>query len=299
MSRGADAKEAYLADFSLLLMTVVWGLSFTILKKVLGNQLSPIYFVFLRFTLASILIFPFCIGRMKRLGRDGILGGVLVGAFLFLGFAAQSVGIQYTSASKSAFMTSLAAIFVPMFLLMHKREFPGAVNGMAILAAMFGVYLLTDPAGSGWNKGDFLTLLCAAAFGAQIYILGIVVRRRDFLAITMVELITTMILSAAFLPFEEIRSQVTANSIAAVLFLGILGTAGTFLVQNWAQQRTSAVKAGLIFTAEPVFAYMFASAFLDDHFDPLQKTGGAIIVLAVIFSELIPLLRARIRRAVG
>lgn len=286
-------RQRYLADFSLLFVTVIWGLSFTILKSILGDQLSPIFFVFLRFLVACIVIFPFCARNLKKLGKKGFIGGVAIGGLLFFGFATQSVGIQFTTASKSAFITGLAVLFVPLFLFLHRKKSPGAANGLAILGAMFGMYLLTDPAGGGLNKGDFLTLLCAVAFGAQIYVLGIVVPGKDFLSLTFVELFTTMILAAVFLPFENIRTQMTLNAVGAVLFLGILGTAGTIMVQNWAQQRTSAVRAGLIFTAEPVFAYMFASALLDDYFNPIQKIGGALIVLAVIASEIVPLLLSR------
>lgn len=293
MTAGVTDRQRYLADISLLLVTVIWGLSFTILKNILGDELSPILFVFLRFLVASIVIFPFCARNLKKLGKEGFAGGVVIGGLLFAGFATQSVGIQFTTASKSAFLTGLAALFVPVFLFLHRKKSPGAANGLAVLGAMFGMYLLTDPVGAGLNNGDLLTLLCAAAFGAQIYIMGIVVPGKDFLALTFVELFTTMILAAIFLPFENIRAQMTFNSVGAVLFLGILGTAATIMVQNWAQQRTSAVKAGLIFTAEPVFAYMFASALLDDYFNPIQKVGGALIVLAVIASEIVPLLLSR------
>ena len=299
MNAEVTDRQRYLADFSLLLITVIWGISFTILKKVLGDQMSPILFVFLRFMVAAIIIFPLCAKNLKKLGRDGFIGGVAVGTLLFCGFAALSVWIQFTSASKSAFITGLAALFVPIFLLLHKRKSPGLINGFAIIGAMLGMYLLTDPAGGGLNKGDLLTLICAVVFGAQIYVLGIVVMGKDFLSLTFVEIITTMILAALFLPLEEIQSQLTFNSVAAVLFLGIVGTAGTLMVQNWAQQRTSSVKAGLIFTAEPVFAYMFASAILDDYFNPLQKAGGALIVLAVIASEMVPLILLRRRKNSG
>ncbi|MEE9553208.1 MAG: DMT family transporter [candidate division Zixibacteria bacterium] len=295
MTTGVTDRQRYLADISLFLVTIIWGLSFTILKNVLEEQLSPIFFVFLRFLVASIIVYPFCAKSLKKLGKEGFIGGVVIGGLLFFGFATQSIGIQFTSASKSAFITGLAALFVPVSLFLHKRKSPGAINGLAIMGAMFGMYLLTDPAGGGLNRGDFLTLLCAAAFGAQIYVLGVVAPGKDFLALTFVELVTTMILAGIFLPFENIRAQMTLNSVGAILFLGILGTAVTLLVQNWAQQRTSAVKAGLIFTAEPVFAYMFASVLLDDYFNPIQKVGGILIVLAVIASEIVPLILSRKR----
>jgi drug/metabolite transporter (DMT)-like permease len=285
MIERAPVRAKYIADFSLLLVTLAWGLSFTILKSIIGEQFSPVFFVMIRFVLASAVAYPFCRRKLRNLDRGGFIGGIILGGLIFFGFTTQSMGIQFTTASKSAFITGLAVLFIPLFLLAHKRKSPGMINVMAIIVALAGMYLLTGPAGGTFNRGDFLTLLCASAFGAQIYVMGIVAPGRDSAA-----------LAALFLPFEDVKFIFSSLSILAILFLGIVATAGALLVQTWAQQRTSAVKTGLIFTAEPVFAYMFASFLLGDYFNPVQKTGGAIIVAAVIMAEVLPLLISRKRR---
>jgi len=288
MIKHAGDKRRYLADLSLFLTALVWGLSFTILKNILGTDFSPIVFILIRFFVAAVVILPLCFRRLKQLDRMGFIGSLALGGLLFSGFALQSIGIQYTLASKSAFITGLSALFVPLFLFLHKRRFTSPVNTVAILAAVGGMYLLTDPSGGGINYGDILTLICAAIFGAHIYVMGIVTRERDFLSITFVQLSTVVVLAAIFLPLEQVKFNLSGASISAVIYLAVLATAAALAVQAWAQQRTSAVKAGLIFTAEPVFAYMFASILLGEFLNPLQKAGGAIIVLAVIASEAIP-----------
>lgn len=292
ISVGTDRRR-YLADFSLLLITVVWGLSFTILKSIMGDQFSPVILVLLRFFVASLVILPFSLGGLGKLDRGGVIGSVILGALLFFGFSTQSIGIQFTTASRSAFITGLSALFVPLFLFSHKRKSPGLVNGLAILGAIIGMYLLTDPAGGGFNKGDILTLICSSIFGAHIYVMGVVVPGRNFLSITLIQLATTTLLAALFLPIERLKFQINMTSAQGIIFLAVFATAAALLVQAWAQQRTSAVKAGLIFTAEPLFAYLFASAILGDYFNPIQKIGGAIIVLAVVASEIAPLLLTR------
>jgi len=173
------------------MVTFVWGLSFTVLKNILGDEVSPILFVLGRFLVATIVIFPFCRANLSGLDGRGLAGGVLMGTLLFAGFSLQSIGIEFTAASKSAFITGLSAVFVPVFLIVHKRKLPPIVNGLAILVAMAGMYLLTGPAGGEFNRGDFLTLLCAVAFGAQIYVMGVVAPGRDFLSLTFVELSMT------------------------------------------------------------------------------------------------------------
>jgi drug/metabolite transporter (DMT)-like permease len=279
-----------MADFSMLAVTAVWGFSFTILKSVLGQNVSILFFVFSRFLVAAVFILPFCLKRFKSLDKGGYLGGIGVGILIFLGFTLQSFGIEHTTASKAAFITGMASMFVPFYLLLHKRRLPSAVNGFAILCAMFGMYLLTDPAGGGFNRGDFLVLLCALAFGAQIYALGIIMRGRNPFPLTFLQLATTATLAGVLLPFETIRFEFSLSIVGAILFLGILGTAGALLTQTWAQKKTSPIKIGLILTAEPLFAYLFASILLGDYFNPAQKIGGAIILAAVLAAEVLPLI---------
>ncbi|UCC79818.1 MAG: EamA family transporter [Candidatus Zixiibacteriota bacterium] len=283
-------KSRYVADFSMFLVTAVWGFSFTVLKVVLGQNVSVLFFVFSRFFVAAVFLYPFCRRGFSSLDRGGYIGGIGVGVLIFLGFSLQSFGIEQTTASKAAFITGLASIFVPIYLLLHKRKLPSVVNGIAILAAMFGMYLLTDPAGGGFGRGDFLVLLCALAFGAQIYVLGIITRGRNPLPLTFLQLATTAILAGILLPFEAFQFEFSHRSVGAILFLGIFGTAAALLTQTWAQKKTSPVKIGLILTAEPLFAYLFASAILGDYFNPVQKIGGAIILAAVLAAEILPLL---------
>lgn len=285
----AQDKSRYMADFSMLAITAVWGLSFTILKSVLGQNISILFFVFSRFLVATVFIFPFCLKGLRTLDKGGYLGGIGVGILIFLGFSLQSFGIEFTTASRAAFITGLASIFVPFYLLVHRRKLPSAVNSVAILCAMFGMYLLTNPAGGGFNRGDFLVLLCALAFGAQIYVLGIITKGRDPFPLTFLQLATTTVLAGILLPLETFRFEYSLSSMGAILFLAILGTAGALLTQTWAQKKTSPIKIGLILTAEPLFAYLFASAILGDYFNPLQKTGGAIIIAAVLAAEVLPL----------
>ncbi len=285
-------RNQFFPDLSLLLVTLVWGLSFTVMKNIMGDEVSPILFVLGRFFVATIFIFPFCRGNLSRMDRRGLAGGILLGILLFAGFSLQSLGILFTTASKSAFVTGLSALFVPVFLFVHKGKLPPIINGLAILFAVAGMYLLTGPAGGEFNRGDFLTLLCAVAFGAQIYVMGIVSPGRDFLSLTFVELSTTTLLAALFLPLETVKFQLTWGLVIAIMFLGIFATAGALAIQTWAQRRTSAVKTGLILTAEPVFAYMFASTLLGDYFNSVQKLGGAIIILAVMMAEVLPVLIA-------
>lgn len=230
-----------------------------------------------------------------KLGRDGIKAGILLGILIFAGFVTQTAGLLFTTASKSAFITGLSTAVIPVVLLIHKRRLPEPLVLIAILIAMTGMYMLTGPAGGEFNLGDMLTLLCAVIFGIQIYFMGIATLKYDSLGLTMVELTTTAILAAFILPFERIVFEPSTKTILAVGFLIIFATAFALTVQTWAQKKVPAVRAGLILTAEPLFAYFFAASLLGERFNGIQKIGGLVIILAILISELLPIITARLR----
>ena len=222
------------------------------------------------------------------LNGDGIKSGIFLGVLIFAGFIAQTMGLSYTTASKSAFVTGLSAIFVPVFMLIHRRKLPESFMLIALLLATLGMFLLTGPAGGEFNNGDILTLLCAIIFGGQIYYVSIIASKYDSLGLTTVEITSTAILAAMLLPFEHVHITISWGTISALTFMTLFATVGGLTAQIWAQKRTPAVRAGLIFTAEPVFAYLFASAILYEHFNSIQLFGAVIIILAVLSSEVFP-----------
>jgi drug/metabolite transporter (DMT)-like permease len=256
----------------------------------LGKEISVLLFLFTRFSLASLIIYPFCKSNLRTLGRNGLIAGLILGILEAVGFATQSAGILFTTASKSAFITGLSAVTIPFYHFFHKRKLPEPIVIVALVFAALGLYLLTGPAGGGFNIGDLLTLICALTFGAQIYFMGQVTSRYDTLALTFVELTTTAVLAAFILPLEHVEFHPSPLGLLAIAFMIIFATAVGLGIQTWAQKRTSAVRAGLMYTAEPVFAFIFASILLGERFNLLQKVGGLTIIVAVLASEVIPAL---------
>lgn len=296
--RYGDIWRNYLPDISLFLSTVIWGLSFTIMKVMLGDTISPYLFVFIRFLIAAILLYPLCAKRLPSLGAGGLKAGIVLGFLIYVGFMTQAVGITFTTASKSAFITGISSLFVPVFLILHRKRLPEPLVIIALMIAFAGMFMLTGPAG-GFNLGDTLTLFCAVSFGAQIYVMGLATAKYDTLALTFMEMASTAILAGIALFFVPIYFIITWKTIVALLFMTIVGTALALSVQTWAQKKTSSVRAGLIYSAEPVFAFMFASVLLGESFNLIQKTGGAVIIIAVVSSELIPLISSWRRRGLS
>lgn len=280
-------KKHLLPDLVLLLAAFVWGTTFALVKASL-DYTSPFMFMTMRFTLALVIMTAVVAPQLRALSRRELVAGVLTGVSLFFGFAFQTWGLVYTTASKSAFITGLNVVLVPFLLwgLGHQR-IRGRRWAAAGLAAV-GLFLLTNPlSGVGVNLGDFLTLACAVAFASHIILLSIYAPTIHTLRYFWVQLITVTILAAlATLVVSGWEVIPGAMLWLGLGITGVLGTAGAFLGMTWAQRRTSPTRTALILTSEPVFGALFAVAIDGEFLGPVAWLGGALIVAVIIWSEL-------------
>ncbi|UCH62256.1 MAG: DMT family transporter [Fidelibacterota bacterium] len=276
-----------LADFVLLLAAFVWGTTFALVKASL-DYTSPFMFMTMRFTLALVIMTAVVAHQLGALSRRELVGGVLTGGALFFGFAFQTWGLVYTTASKSAFITGLNVVLVPFLLwgLGYQRIRPRrwAAAGLAVM----GLYLLTNPqSGAGINQGDFLTLACAAAFAGHIILLGIYAPTISTLRYFWVQLTTVVILAALATLIVSGWEVIPGTTLWIGLGVtGVLGTAGAFLGMTWAQRRTSPTRTALILASEPVFGALFAVAIAGEFLGPVAWLGGALIVGVIAWSEM-------------
>jgi len=279
-----------------VLITLIWGSTFVLIKKALEDS-SPLILNAVRMSLAAILLGVFYRKHLLQMDRAALRAGALVGLFLYLGYALQTAGLRLTTPSKSAFLTGISTVLVPLILLTfwRTRARPHPWRGVGIALALGGLYLMTFPAGklglaglAAVNRGDLLTIACAFAFAFQIVFLGRATERFPFeqMALTQVGLAAAlMTLSAPFLEQPHLRPSGTV--IAAVLVTGILGTALAFTIQAWAQQFTPATHAALIFTLEPVFAWITSFIYLHEKLGVRAGTGALLILAGVLVSELL------------
>ena len=280
-------KRNYLPDLVLLFAVFVWGTTFTIVKGSLAFT-TPYFFLTLRFALALAVITVWVAPVLGSLTRRELLGGAVTGGALFVGFAFQTWGLVFTSASKSAFITGLNVVLVPFFLWGFSRQRIGARRwGTAGMAAL-GLFLLTNPAAeAGLNLGDALTLGCAAAFAGQIIFLSIYAPTIHTLRYFWVQLVTVTILAAVAATMVGGWQLTPSRTLWWGLGItGILGTALAFLGQTWAQRRTSPTRTALILTMEPVIGALFAVAVAGERLAAMAWAGGLLMVGAIIWAEL-------------
>ena len=279
------------AEWALAAVTIVWGASFTLVKGALDDA-STVAFLAIRFAAATGAVALFS----RRALATGMLadplawqGGWRAGLCLALAYLCQTSGLRWTTPSKSAFITSLCTVLVPILGALFYRRLPRAREGAAVVLALGGVALLTWPSGAtGWamNRGDLLTIGGAAAFAGHILVTGHYAGRAGLNAFSLLQLATAGLVFWLALPWiEPVHVDLSPRLLAALLVTAVLCTAVGFTVQAWAQRHTSATRAGLIFAMEPVSAAATSYLLAGEILAPAGLLGAVLILAAVSVAE--------------
>jgi drug/metabolite transporter (DMT)-like permease len=213
---------------------------------------------------------------------------------MWLGYEFQTAGLLYTSASKSAFLTGLCVILVPLLLAVFWRRHVNRYTLGGVTAAFIGLYLLCVPAGQGFslsalNRGDLLTLGCAVAFAFQIIALGRSAQRFDFAHLVPVEIAACAAWMLISIPIADRHGFIrfTSSMLWALAVTALVGTVACFIIQAWAQRFTPPTHTALIFSLEPVFAGLTSYIVLGERLGRRGILGAAMILVGVLASELL------------
>jgi drug/metabolite transporter (DMT)-like permease len=281
-----------LAQIGLVFTTLAWGATFVLVKEGL-NHAQPFTFGAYRFLIATICTAFLVRSQIFQLHKQEFYSAVLCGFFLFTGYAFQNFGLWenefYTSTtpSKSAFITSISIIMVPIMLVITGIQKVSFRIWTAILLATIGLYLLLDPTGTGISLGDIFTFGCATSFAIHIILQdryakkGIHVTRFFLIQVTTV---TTLSFICSFF-FDTQSPSWSPELINALLMTGIIATTIAILIMVWAQQILSPSQTALIFSLEPVFAAVFSWILIGELLGFWGWVGGFLVVSAVVWSE--------------
>jgi drug/metabolite transporter (DMT)-like permease len=225
--------------------------------------------------------------KIRPLSASAIAKGSILGILLFFGFVAQNIGLTITSASKSAFITGMMVIFVPLLQVIIERKVPKIGNVVGIGVVCAGLWLLTSPEGSSFNLGDALTVICAIFFAVYIVYLDVVSQEMTTERLLIVQVGSMAIFSwIAVALFETPRFVVSPVSILTMVYLTLLATLTTTWVQTRFQKETTPTRAVVIFSVEPVIAAAVAYVMLGELLAFSGMVGGALILVGVLLSEL-------------
>jgi drug/metabolite transporter (DMT)-like permease len=274
------------ADIALILITIIWGCTFTLVKKSLA-QVSPITLIALRFWVATAAILLWMPRTFLRVSRATLRRGAILSIFLFGGFVFQTLGLRTTTPARSAFITALSVLLVPVlgFFVFRHRPRSRTLAGVAIAATGLGLMTL-DRMELVLNRGDVLTLICAFVFAFHILFVGRYVTDDNYRELVAIQVAGSALLCTVVLPLFEVPFVVWDPALAVYVFvLGVLATAVAYYGQNWAQRFTTPDRTALIFSLEPFFAAMFAYALLDQTLAAREWVGGILVIAGIVTSE--------------
>lgn len=274
------------AEALLLATALIWGTTF-VAQKVGLIDASPLLFVGSRFGLATLILTALFLHKLRTIDANGLQKGIALGILLCLGFALQTIGLTYTSASKSAFITAMFVVFTPLMQFIIERQMPKLGNIAGVVLVTIGLYLLTSPDGSAFNVGDGLTLACAILFAIYIVYLDMVSKEVNIFHLTYLQIIVTAVVSYVFaFLFEEVRIAFTPSFLGVLVYLTLFATLLTTYIQTRYQKETTPTRAAVIFSIEPVFAACLAYLILDEVIGLLGIVGGAMIIAGLVTSQL-------------
>jgi drug/metabolite transporter (DMT)-like permease len=268
------------------MVAIIWGVTFILVKQAL-NDCPPFHFATLRFGLSTILAVALVNRKLFQLTKHEMIGGFISGFLLFLGYSFQNFGLMHTTASKSAFITSVSVLLVPLLLVMFNLQKVKWRIWIAVLIASVGLFLLILPSGGGLNLGDILTSGCAISFAFHIIAQDLYLKKKvRILPFFCVQLGFVTLFSLLNSQIFEPQSIVWSDQlVTAIIITGLLATFTAFLMMIWAQKFLNPSETAIIFSIEPLSAALFATAFGGEILGFWGWIGGGLVCLAVVYGK--------------
>jgi len=267
-----------LGTLLLVLVTLIWGTTFVVVKEVVSFVPVPLLLA-VRFSVGALLLLPF------GLDRRNLKAGIPLGVLLLAGFGMQTIGLQHTGASRAAFVTGISVVMVPLFAAaFFRRRVPGRIFAAAFIA-LAGLGLLCFDLQPP-NIGDAWVLACAIVWAFYILALEAPVRRLGARRLSLVQLLTVAALAWIWsIPYLPGLAGLDARAWLSLLYLGIAATGLTTLLQGLAQKVLSGSQAAVVFTLEPVFAALFAYLILDERLGAGGWVGSGLILASMLLAQ--------------
>jgi drug/metabolite transporter (DMT)-like permease len=284
------------ADLALGFNAVLWGTTFVLVKSAL-HEISPVLFLVLRFSVATAALGLLFGATWKKRSADAppvtagtLAAAVMIGLFLFAGYLLQTLGLQYTTAPKSAFLTGLAMVMVPLLGALVYRIRPRVWEVAGVLAATVGMGLMTlEGAVGSISRGDWMTFGCAIAFAAHIVATGHFAGRIGYEVLSVTQLAAGAAAALSLVWWVETpRIQWQPLVVCAILITGLLCTALAFTIQAWAQRYTTSTRTALIYALEPVVAWITSYCLVGEGLSRQAAVGAVLILGGVLVVEMKP-----------
>ncbi len=275
----------YIGEIGLIITAIIWGSGFVASAMSLEHY-TPYQILAGRFLIGALILCVLFYKKLKDIKKSTLVKGTILGLFLYLAFVLQTVGLQYTTPSKNAFLTAVNVVIVPFIgFLLYKRkidmfELVGAVT------ALVGVAVLSLKLSAEINIGDLLTLGCAVGFAFHIFYTAKFVKDEDAVLLTIVQMAVAAAISWIVVIFKgETSFSFESEGLLPLLYLGIFSTTIAYLLQTVAQKYITETKAAIILSTEAFWGTAFSVIILSEVMTAKMLIGAVLILVAIIISE--------------
>ena len=280
-----DTKHRLIGSAQIIGATLIWGVSFVILKNTL-DTISPLWIMGIRFTAGAVLMFLIGLGKIKLLDRKYALVGLVLGITLFLAYLLQTDGLKYTTPGKNAFLTAAYCVIVPFLGRLVFKTRLNRFNIMAAVICIIGVGFVSLERDFSVNIGDLLTLGCSFFFAVQIIVLDRYVGDMDIRLLSAVQFIVCGIISLILAPIVDgAPGRITAEMLPNFAYICVMCTVVAFMLQCFGQKNTQASEAAVLLSLESVFGTLGSVVFYHEKMTAQLIFGFALIFAAVIITE--------------
>ena len=282
------------AELALAFCSLLWGSTFVVVKNSLEHS-SVFVFLAVRFSLAGLCMAILRPAVLRDSPREELFAGIRLGFFMFGGYAFQTAGLRYTTASNSAFITGSSVVLVPLILAFFWGKRATLWVYFGTLAAAAGLYFLTVPATgvAHLNRGDVLTFFATASYAVHIILVGEHTKEHSAAALSVLQVLACAVMSwltafgAAAIHWQPMRFESSGVLWLGVVVCAVFATAAAFSLQLWAQQYTTPSHAAILFTLEPVFAVGTSYVVLGERLGLRALLGAFLVLAGILAAELL------------
>lgn len=273
----------YMGEIGLIITAIIWGSGF-VASSIALEYYSPYQILAGRFIIGAMILGVIFNRRLKNIKKTTIVKGAIIGIFLYVAFALQTVGLQYTTASKNAFLTAVNVVIVPFIgLFIYKKKIARS-EFLGAFLALIGVAVLSLKISSNINIGDLLTLCCAVGFAFHIFYTSKFVKDEDPVLLTIIQMATAAMISF-FVVIIKGETSFTIVGLAPLFYLVVFSTTIAFLLQTVSQKFISETKAAIILSTESLWGTAFSVIILNEIMTVKMGIGAILILCAIIISE--------------
>jgi drug/metabolite transporter (DMT)-like permease len=275
--------------FWLILVSIVWGTTFLIVKDTVGS-VNEYFIVFARSFLAfvAILIYQLYKSKKQLLSKNAFVYGSILGILLATAYASQTIGLKHTSTGHSAFITSSAVIIVPFILFFFYKTKILKIDWVAVFMVVVGLFFLTYDIETSINIGDIITITTAVAGAIHLVLAGRFIKKSEVLPLVTYQFLGASVVSLlAWLITGAAPVVISLKSGLSLLYLGIIGTLFCYFVAVWVQKYVSSLKVAIIFSLEPVFAAIIGYFLLHEMLNLKEFAGTVMILAGVIIHSIV------------